>query len=308
MRRKKSIFNVRVLVTVFMMVVVGRGMAQQGPQFTQFMLNNMVLNPAYAGAEEALSLTVLTRSQWSGVDGAPSTQCFSAHTLLRPQRVGLGLSVIRDQIGVHKNTNIRTSYAYHLPVHSRGILSMGLQAGVTSLKSDYASLLGNSNDPQLMNNLNKTFLGFGAGIYYRTTRWCAGLSVPELMSKTLSVQDTLTVRVRRTNVLGYARYSFMLSESFDIEPAILLKYYAGVPVSADINVNLVYRKALTGGLSYRKGESVDLLMRFQLTPQLQFGYAYDHPIRFAGRLSSASHELMVAYRFGNIQMDVESPR
>jgi type IX secretion system PorP/SprF family membrane protein len=308
MRSTPYFVFVCMLVMSLTTFIAGGAQAQQSPQFTQFMLNNMVLNPAYAGAEEALSLTALTRAQWSGVDGAPSTQCFSAHTLLRPQRVGLGLAVIRDQIGVHKNTNVRTNYAYHLPVHNRGILSMGLQAGITSLKSDYTSLLGNSNDPQLMNNLNKTFVGFGGGIYYRTIHWCAGLSVPELMSKTLTVQDSLSVRVRRTNVLGYARYSFMLSESFDIEPAILLKYYAGVPVSADINVNVVYRKALTGGISYRKGESVDLLMRFQLTPQLQVGYAYDHPIRFAGRLSSASHELMVGYRFGNIQMDVESPR
>ncbi|MBT1711644.1 type IX secretion system membrane protein PorP/SprF [Fulvivirgaceae bacterium PWU5] len=308
MRRKQYCFLVCLLVIAFLTAVTGRATAQQAPQFTQFMLNNMVLNPAYAGAEEALTLTVLTRGQWSGVDGAPSTQCLSAHTLLRSQRVGLGLAVVRDQIGVHKNTNIRTNYAYHLPVHNRGILSMGIQAGVTTLKSDYASLLGNSNDPQLMSNVNKTFLGFGAGIYYRTTHWCAGLSIPELMSKTLAVQDTLTVRVRRTNVLGYARYSFMVNESIDIEPAILLKYYAGVPVSADINLNVVYRKALTGGLSYRKGESIDLLMRFQLTPQLQLGYAYDHPVGSAGQLSSASHELMVSYRFSNIQMDVESPR
>lgn len=308
MRRRQYSLIVRLLVVTLAMAVAGNAAAQQSPQFTQFMLNNMVLNPAYAGAEEALSLTVLTRSQWSGVDGAPSTQCFSAHTLLQPQRVGLGLAVIRDQIGVHKNTNIRTNYAYHLPVHNRGILSLGLQAGVTSLKSDYASLLGSSSDPQLMTNINKTFLGFGAGIYYRTTHWCAGLSVPELMSKTLNVRDTLTVRLRRTNVLAYARYSFMLNEFFDVEPAVILKYYAGVPVSADVNVNVVYRKALSAGLSYRKGESVDLLLRFQLTPQLQLGYAYDHPIRFAGRLSSASHELMVGYRFSDIQMDVESPR
>jgi type IX secretion system PorP/SprF family membrane protein len=308
MQSNPSIFVFRLLVVLWMTVLTGSSRAQQTPQFTQFMLNNMVMNPAYAGAEEALSLTLLTRRQWSGLDGAPSTQCFSAHTLLRPQRVGLGLAVIRDQIGVHKNTNIRTNYAYHLPVRNRGILSMGLQVGVTSFKSDYASLLGNSNDPQLMSSVNKTALGFGAGIYYRTTNWCAGLSAPELMSKTLTIQDSMTVRLRRTNMLGYARYSFRLNEYLDIEPAILLKYYAGVPVSADINVNIVYRKALTGGVSYRKGESIDLLMRFQLTPQLHVGYAYDHPVRFAGRLSSASHELMIGYRFGNIQMDVESPR
>jgi len=284
------------------------GAAQQSPQFTQFMFNNMVMNPAYAGAEEALSATLLTRSQWTGVDGAPSTQCFSLHTLLRPQRVGLGLSVIRDQIGVHSHTNVRTNYAYHLPVGDDAILSMGLQAGITSLRSDYASLLGNSSDPQLMSTLQTTMLGFGAGVYYRTRRWCVGLSVPELMSKNVTLQDSLTVHVKRSNLLAYARYSFALNESIDFEPGVLIKYFAGVPASADVNVNVVYKKVLTGGLSYRSRESVDFLMRFQLTPQLEFGYAYDHPVSLAGRISSASHELMISYLFRNIQRDVASPR
>jgi type IX secretion system PorP/SprF family membrane protein len=308
MRKESDCHKICLLSLCFLLAIVTPVTGQQGPQFTQFMFNNMIMNPAYAGAEEALSATLLTRSQWSGVEGAPSTQAFSIHTLLRPQQVGLGLSVIRDQIGVHSYTNIRTNYAYHVRVSKDAILSVGLQAGVTSLKSDYASLLGNSGDPRLMSSLQETMRGFGAGVYYRTRRWCAGLSVPELMSKNITVQDTLRVRVRRSNVLGYARYSFVMNESFDLEPGILVKYFSGVPMSADVNVNVVYKKVLTGGLSYRSKESVDLLMRFQLTPQLQFGYAYDHPVSLASRIGSASHELMVSYLFRNIQRDVASPR
>jgi type IX secretion system PorP/SprF family membrane protein len=307
--RKESERHVFCLLTLCLLVTMVIPVAgQQSPQFTQFMFNNMVMNPAYAGAEEALSATLLTRSQWTGVENAPSTQCFSAHTLLEPQQLGLGLAVIRDRIGVHSHTNIRTNYAYHLPVRKDAILSVGLQAGVTMLKSDYASLLGNSGDPKLMSSLQETMLGLGAGVYYRTTRWCAGLSVPELLSRNVTVQDSLTVHLQRSNVLGYARYSFVLNKSFDLEPGILIKHFANVPMSVDLNVNVVYKKVLTGGLSYRSKESVDVLMRFQLTPQLQFGYAYDHPVSFAGRISSASHELMVSYLFRNIQRDVASPR
>jgi len=306
--RQKNLYGFFCLLFLLAMAVVLPVAGQQSPQFTQFMFNNMVMNPAYAGAEETLSATLLTRSQWTGVENAPSTQCFAIHTLLRPQQVGLGLSVVRDQIGVHSRTNIRTNYAYHLRVDGGAILSMGLQAGITSLKSDYASLLGNSSDPKLMSSLQSTMLGFGAGVYYRTRRWCAGLSVPELMSKNVTVQDSITVRLKRSNVLGYARYSFALNESVDLEPGVLVKYYAGVPVSADVNVNAVYKKVLTGGLSYRNKESIDLLMRFQLTPQLQFGYAYDHPVSTASRISSASHEVMVSYLFRNIQRNVASPR
>jgi len=305
--RKESFYTVRMAVVFILAAMPFATRAQQGPQFTQFMFNNMILNPAYAGADEALSVTVLNRSQWNGLEGAPTTQCFSAHTLLPGQRVGLGLSVIRDAIGVHKNTNIRTNYAYHIPLRSGAVLSMGLQAGITTLKSDYASLLGNSNDPKLMSSINNTMLGFGTGIYYRSVRWCAGLSVPELLSKTVNIQDTLSLRVKRSNVMGYAKYSFTLNEWFDIQPSILIKYFSQVPVSADFNINLIYRKVLTGGVAYRRSESIDLMMRFQLTSQLQFGYAYDHPIQ-SSRLASASHELMIGYLFNNIQKDVASPR
>jgi type IX secretion system PorP/SprF family membrane protein len=308
MPKERMYFFFRLLMLTLPVTIAVPAAGQQSPQFTQFMFNNMVMNPAYAGAEETLSATLLNRSQWSGVENAPSTQCFSVHTLLRPEQVGLGLSVIRDQIGVHSNTNIRTNYAYHLQVRKNAILSMGLQAGVTSLKSDYASLLGNSGDPKLMSSLQETMLGLGAGVYYRTTRWCAGLSVPELMSKSVTVQDSITVHLKRSNVFGYARYSFVLNESVDLEPGLLIKHFAHVPVSVDFNVNVVYKKVLTGGLSYRSKESVDLLMRFQLTPQLQFGYAYDHPVSFASRIGSASHELMVSYLLRNIQRDVASPR
>ena len=308
MRKQNNDFGIRLITMCLLVTIAIPVAAQQSPQFTQFMFNNMVMNPAYAGAEETLSATVLARSQWSGVENAPSTQCFSIHTLLRPQQVGLGLAVIRDQIGVHSNTNIRTNYAYHLPVGKHAILSMGLQAGITSLKSDYASLLGNSSDPKLMSSLQETILGLGAGVYYRTTRWCAGLSVPELTSKNVTVQDSITVHLQRSNAFGYARYSFVLNESIDLEPGVLIKHFAHVPMSVDVNVNVVYKKVLTGGLSYRSKESIDLLMRFQLTPQLEFGYAYDHPVSFAGRISSASHELMVSYLFRNIQRDVASPR
>ncbi|MBA4054143.1 MAG: hypothetical protein C0490_05475, partial [Marivirga sp.] len=85
-------------------------------------------------------------------------------------------------------------------------------------------------------------------------------------------------------------------------------YFTGLPVSIDLNLNLVYREVLTAGLSYRTKESLDLILKFQLTPQLQFGYAYDYPVQYAAKLSSASHELMLSYLFKNYQKRVASPR
>jgi type IX secretion system PorP/SprF family membrane protein len=282
--------------------------AQQSPQFSQFMFNNLVINPAYAGADGALSMTLLSRNQWSGVENAPTTQSFSAHTLAVKKQLGLGITVIRDQIGVHKNTNGLANIAYHLHVGKQSTFSLGLQGGITNLKSNYASIAGNSNDPKLDNSINETAFNIGAGIYFRTTRFHLGLSAPELLSRKVRLNDTLSVNMRRFNFLGYSRYRFSLSERMDMEPGVMIKFFPDLPLSYDLYMNFIYRKVLTLGASYRKSESVDMIVKVQLTTQLQFGYAYDYPISYAARFGSASHEFMIHYLFRNIHKNVVSPR
>lgn len=298
----------RTLIIIVLGLVTWHSTAQQRPQFTQFMYNNLVINPAYAGAEEVLSLTVLNRNQWSGVEKAPTTQSFSAHTLVKKKNIGLGLTIINDRIGVHKNISVLTNYAYHIRMGKESTLSMGLQVGITNLKSDYASLSGNSNDPNLAKSINETMLDFGTGIYFRSQRLHIGVSTPELLSKTVQLNDTLSIDIRKVNIFGYARYRLALSNLFELEPGVMVKYFPDVPVSYDLNLNFIYRRALTVGVSYRVKESVDLLLKFQLTPQLQFGYAYDFPINYITNLSNGSHELMINYQFRNIKKNVASPR
>lgn len=282
--------------------------AQQLPQFTQFMYNNLVINPAYAGADEALSLTLLHRSQWTGVDKAPTTQSFSAHSLIKKKQIGLGLTIIRDEIGVHKNTNILTNYAYHINLAEKTFLSFGLQVGLTNLKSDYASLAGVPLDPKLANSINETMIDFGAGLYLRSPRFNLSLSSPGLLSRTITVNDTVSVNFKRANFMGYARYRFSLSDNVDMEPGFMIKYFTTLPLSYDVNLNFIFRRVLTTGVSYRKSESIDVILKFQLTPQLQLGYAYDYPVNYAARLSSASHELMLNYLFRDFKKRAASPR
>ena len=308
MKRTTPYYIKLFLIATLLIVGVSVTRAQQLPQFTQFMYNNLVINPAYAGADEALSLTLLHRSQWTGVDQAPTTQSFSAHSLIRKKQIGLGLTVIRDEIGVHKNTNILTNYAYHLNVAEKTFLSFGLQVGLTNLKSDYASLASAPVDPKLVNSINETMIDFGAGLYLRGPRYNLSLSSPGLLSRTVTVNDSVSVNFKRANFLGIARYRFSLSENFDMEPGIMIKYFSTLPFSYDLNLNFIYRSVLTTGVSYRKDESIDLILRFQISPQLQFGYAYDYPISNAARLSSASHELMLNYIFRDFKKSAASPR
>ena len=284
--------------------------AQQRVQFTQYMLNPLVVNPAYAGADEALSLTFIQRSQWLGLENAPTTQALSGHTAFMKKHIGLGVTLINDRIGVHKNFTAVTNYAYHLNVGEKSFLSMGVLAGVNNQRSDYNSLIGyQSPDPKLYNPvIAQTFFDFGAGIYYRSPRVNIGFSAPDILPGRINLNDTLSIRMSAANYFLFSQYNFPLTEDLEAQPSMMVKYLPGLPVSFDMNMNMTYRKVLTFGFSYRKSESVDFLLKGFITEQLQFGYSYDHAIGQIARLSNGSHELMIHYLFRFVQSNAISPR
>ena len=288
------------------LLVVG----QQKMQFTQYMFSGLAINPAYAGADEALSLTFIHRAQWAGVDNAPTTQTFSGHTLFKKKHFGLGMTIVNDKLGVHRNLNAITNYAYHLRVGKQSYLSMGIQAGITNQKSDYGSLVpASNNDPKVSNSiLSETYFNVGSGVYFRSPKLHLGVSVPELIPRELNVNDTTMVQVSQRNLFVFAKYRVAVHESIDLEPSMLIKHIGGVPLSYDVNLNAIFRKVLTTGFSYRRKESVDFLLKAQITPQLQLGYAYDHPIGVIARISNGSHEAMVQYLFRYERKKLASPR
>jgi len=298
------------LCTLLVVLINGRLFAQQRVQFTQYMFNGLVLNPAYAGGDEVLSLTLLSRSQWAKVEGAPSTQTLSAHTLLPDKNLGLGVTIINDKIGVHKDLNAVVSSAYHLKVGRQTSLSMGIQAGINSRKSDYPSLLGNAgNDPKLSDvTVSQTFLDLGAGFYLRSPRLHVGLSAPRILPARLTVNDTVAFDLNNIQYFLLTRYRISLNQNLALEPGFLLKYLPGVPLSFDINASLIIYEVLTTGFSYRKNESVDFLLKAQITPRLQLGYAYDHTIGDVRGISPGSNELMVSYQFKPVHQKIVSPR
>lgn len=271
------------------------------------MFNRLVINPAYAGLDDALSATFVSRFQWTSVEGAPTTHALSLHAPIKKKKFGVGLTIIKDAINIHDNLVAQLSYAYHLQVGERSWLSAGLQAGVQHLRSDYPSI-NTGTDPALNSAISATFVDFGTGIYFKSPRFHAGLSVPEIMPRRVRIADGSDVYFRRTNFLAFALYKIRLSEAFDLEPNMLVKVFPDLPASYDANVNIVYRDAITLGFSYRKDESVDFLLRAQLTSQLAFGYAYDYPFSNAVARGSGSHELMLNYVFKFVRSGVATPR
>lgn len=285
--------------------------AQQREQFTQYMFNGLILNPALAGSDEALSISFLNRQQWSGIEGAPVTQTLSVHTPFASGRTGIGLYLVNDKIGVHRNQSFQGSYSYRIHVSDNAYLSMGLQAGLNVHRSDYTSLGNTSsmNDPKLANgSISSTAFNIGAGLFYKSDRFEVGLSVPELVPENILLNDTTRVPWQRAQYFLFSRYSIPLNDILDFEPSVLIKYMRGVPVSYDLNACVLIKKALMLGLSYRKQESVDFLFRARVTPQLQLGYAYDYGTGEVARAGNGAHELLVNYIFNFSNNNVASPR
>jgi type IX secretion system PorP/SprF family membrane protein len=279
--------------------------AQQAPPLTQFMFNNLIANPAYAGASRVTTVNFLNRSQWTGLEGAPSTLAFSAHTPVK--NVGLGITFLHDRIGVHRNTTAVTNYAYHIHINEQTSFSMGLQGGVTNRRSDYQSLTSATFDPKSANSINEMVFDFGAGIYLQSARLQFGISAPSLLSNNVHVNDSVDLVFQRTNLYAYLRYRISLSKSLDLEPGVLIKYFQNVSPGIDLNAILTYKKVIGVGLAYRHKESVDALLRIQLTRQLLLAYSYDYPIGIVSRFGS-SHEVMIQYQFTKKTKTFTSPR
>ena len=285
---------------------------QQQAMFTQYMFNGLAINPAYAGSQEALSLTALARKQWIGLQGAPNTQTFSVHSPIKKQKIALGATFFNDEIGVTQQTGINACYAYRIFMpHST--LSFGLQAGFTSYRSDLTRVrVQDPNDPNFgTDDVNKFMPNFGTGIYYFTDRFYVGFSIPMLMNNYYNRQvgndGSNALQVRHYFLSG--GYVMDLSRSLKLKPNVMVKAVNGAPLAIDLNANLLIKEVLWVGASYRTFSSVNALLELQLTDQFRLGYSYDFATtNRQNGLNYGSHELMLNYRFAFLKTKTVTPR
>ena len=302
----------KLIITFLFNLIVRTAYGQQIGQYTQYFSNELVINPAFAGAHEALSLTMVHRSQWTGLDGAPTTQTLSAHSLFKNEHIGLGASIINDKVGIHQNLTFNTSYAYHLRIKADAYLSMGLQLGVNHKQSDFGSVSGqlqNPNDPSIADfKETVTVLEVGTGIYYRDPKLHIGFSSPKLFSSKSQYNDSIGTDLNNAHYFLYSRYRIPVTRNVQIQPGMLVKYLPGLPLSFDFHLAAIFNKVLLTGISYRSFESVDLVLQAKLTPQLKAGYNFDYPIGKVGELSHSSHEIMLNYLFKYSKYKIKRPR
>ncbi len=287
--------------------------AQQDPQYTQYMYNMNVVNPAYAGSRGTLSLGLLGRSQWTSVDGAPKTLTFDVHAPLG-KKVGVGLSVIADEIGPAKETNIYADFSYTLTTSEEGRLAFGLKGGVTLLNVNLLDVVlpqtSSVGDPVFDENINDTFPNFGAGVYYYTNKWYAGFSVPNILKSEHLDKDNINTKAsEEVHYFLTGGYVFDLSSTLKFKPSLMFKGVTGAPVSIDINANFLMYDRFEVGASYRIEDAVSLLFNFGVTPDFRIGYAYDYTIsEFSNSQTGGSHEIILLYDIDFSKKNLKSPR
>jgi len=264
------------------------------------MYNMSVINPAYATDNPGmLNLGGIYRSQWVGIDGAPETFSFFAHTPVS-ERIEVGLSVIHDEIGgVQKENNITADFAYVIPMNESNKLSFGVKGGLTTFDSNLTGLETNQQNDPAFQNINEVFPVFGVGAYWFGDNYYLGASAPNLFtSKHLENRQGL-VKYGEENVHYYLTggYVFDLNENFKLKPAFMARGVQGSPLSVDITANVLMFNRLEAGVGYRIDDSVTGLINFAVTPQIKVGYAYDRTTSNLGDYNDGSHEIMLLFDF-----------
>lgn len=283
--------------------------AQQQATYAQYMFNGMAINPAYAGHHGALSASFLSRFQNVGLNGAPNTQTFSAHSPLLNQRMAVGFMVIHDKIGVIGQTGINGVYAYKIPVSEDATLSFGLQAGIGMYNARYSQLdLYNQGDQVFSDDVRQTRPNFGAGVFYDHKTWFVGASMPHMVNNVFSRSTNLRTVKQSTPIILSGGYVFELNPMFKIKPNFLFKMVDDRVVEFDLNTHLLFDEVLWVGMSYKFSNAFTMMTEMQVTDQLRFGYAYSVTTGLLRTAELGSHEILLNYRFKFNLKGVVTPR
>ena len=305
------------ITVILVMACFGGVMAQQDAQYTQYMYNTISINPAYAGSRGVLSFVGLHRSQWVGLDGAPRTQTLNFHTPVS-ERVGIGLSIVNDEIGngTNQDTYFDAAFSYTVPTSAEGKLSFGLKAGGHLLNIDFNKLANfraelNSTG---QNNIDRKFApNFGAGVYYHTDTFYAGLSVPNFLKTDHfdeSAGNASFLAEERINIYFITGYVFDLNPNLKFKPAALVKAVSGAPLQVDLSANFMLNDKFNLGAAYRWDAAVSALFGFQISDQFMLGLAYDRETTELGNsaFNDGSFEILLRYEFLTKFKKVITPR
>jgi type IX secretion system PorP/SprF family membrane protein len=298
----------KIILPFITLFTIGFMWSQQDAQYTQYMYNMSVINPAYTTQTIGIvNMGALYRTQWVGVKGAPTSANLFMHTPINEQ-VEVGLSFVNDNIGnIIKENNLFADFAYKLDLEEYGNLSFGLKAGVSFFNVDFTGLNlesgGISTDPNFSENINQANFNLGAGIYYNTNNYYIGLSVPYMLKSNYYIdQNGEEQNIQKAHFYLTGGYVFTINEDIKLKPTFMAKAVNSAPFSIDLTANVLYLNRFEAGIAYRINDAVSGLINFGITPELRIGYAYDYTISNLSAFSSGSHEFILLYNLDSFNL------
>ena len=292
-----------IVLTLTVLLTTETSYGQQDPMYSMYMFNGLSVNPAYAGSRDRVSMTALYRHQWTGLEGAPKTAVLVAHGPLLNDNLGIGLSIVSDNISIFNTISITASYAYRIKIKDHGRLALGMSATFRNDRARWGNLTLQDETDVAFTEANQNVMSpnFGAGVYYQSERFYVGVSVPHFLNNSLS--ENVTVEGVSNTARQWKHYFytagaiFKISNNVKIKPSVLFKQVQNAPFQADLNVAFVLKEALMLGVSYRTGDAVVGMLEYQFKKGLRVGYAYDATLTELRNYSGGSHEILVGYEF-----------
>ena len=283
--------------------------AQQLPQFTQYMINDYVFNPAIAGIESSYQMKTNIRNQWVGVTDAPRTTVLSIYGKYRESNVGLGGIVFNDQVGPTSRTGLSLSYAYHFSLTKKLKMSLALSGGFTQMKIDPSLFTLADKDDPIMNGgtLGCSVPDATFAFYLYSKDWYVGASIPQLLNSNLGFFEDDYMEAYNLNPDGslerhyfaMAGYKWKVNYDYVLEPSVLIKSVAPAPTQVDFGVKVTYQNKLWLGTNYRSSGAIGLLLGYSIGDRYLIGYSYDMVTSGLGDYTSGSHEFMLGIKFAS---------
>ncbi|MGZ4054026.1 MAG: PorP/SprF family type IX secretion system membrane protein, partial [Bacteroidia bacterium] len=277
--------------------------AQQLPQYSNYMINDFVMNPAIAGTNDYYEGKSNNRYQWLGITDAPRTYILSVNGPSKDLKMGMGGILFTDIVGPTRRTGFYLSYAYHLQVAEKVKVSLGLSGGLLQFMVDGSKItLRDPADMVISNGLQSVLIpDFGAGIYAYSTdhKWYAGVSVPQILQNRLKFFDNTTTSLSKlaTHYYASAGYKFSIGEDFKIEPSTCLKYVKPAPFQFDLGIRAIYKDKFWIGGAFRYLDAISAMVGYTMQENITFAYSYDFTTTNIKKYSTGTHELMIGIKF-----------
>ena len=304
---------------IIALLLVGNAFAQQDAQYTNFMFNKLVINPAAAGSENMLSSSVFYRSQWAGLNPnpiAPVTQTLSIHSPIGKKNGkksgGLGLNVVNDRVGFQRNLNVTASASYLIDFRQVSFygrkekrLFMGMQGGFRQYRLDVTQLDPEDSNDEVIPELDQNVMlpEIGVGFLYKTDGFYLGVSIPHLVQTKIRYTDYQNLASKQVrHYYAMLGYEYELVDDFVLKPNVLMKYALNAPIEFDVNALVEYKKMVWAGVGVRTRDAVGFLVGVNFgqisssfEEQIKLGYSFDHTVSKIPTYNKGSHEIFLIY-------------